>query len=635
MGIKVFLSILLTLQIFSLSAVKLDSLEVISLHRKTLQLCYSKPDSAFILAQKCISYSNELHNTALLAKSYNVLGIYYDIQNQWDTALQIYNKAILITQNNGDLSTRASILNNIGLIYWNQNQSEKAIAYYEKSLKIFEELNLAEGIGNNLNNIGLILWGQDRLQEALKYQIKALKYRKIIGKPFGIGATYSNIGLLYARLNIYDSAKIYLEKAIAIKEPSKDRNGLAIAYTNYASFNKQLSNYDTAVYYYQKAIDIHHELGNIRLESNNLGALGDAKIMLGKYPEAITSLKKGELLAQEIQDKKELYRNQRRLAQAYDSIQNYEKAAHYYKISLSNHIKSYNAQKDKAIAEIEEKYQSVKREKALAEQKIENTRNELKLRNRTFLLISAFIIIGFILILAFIKYRQQQFKNKVLIEENELKDTLAAERIKHNLDKERLRISQDLHDNIGSQLTFIISSIDNLLFRKKNGQEILPDTLDQIKNFTKSTIQQLRDTIWALNRSTISGDDFIERLKHYCGQANHSLGSEKIQLHLDEDAQLHFSSRQGVELYRVIQEAINNAIKHAHAKNIKISIGRINQNVNISICDDGKGFNPYDIKEGNGLRNMKSRIEAINYRFVLESKPGNGSNIRIEGSLLN
>ena len=100
--------------------------------------------------------------------------------------------------------------------------------------------------------------------------------------------------------------------------------------------------------------------------------------------------------------------------------------------------------------------------------------------------------------------KNQKMKTLQLQKENELKDALLKIETQNRLQEQRLQISRDLHDNIGAQLTFIISSVDSLKYAFADGNPRLEDKLNNISSFTKETIYELRDTIWAMNKEEIT-----------------------------------------------------------------------------------------------------------------------------------
>jgi signal transduction histidine kinase len=177
-----------------------------------------------------------------------------------------------------------------------------------------------------------------------------------------------------------------------------------------------------------------------------------------------------------------------------------------------------------------------------------------------------------------------------------------------------------LHDNIGSQLTFIISSVDNVKYGFDITNEKLDNKLTNISSFAKETILELRDTIWAMNSNEIAFEDLEIRINNFIEKAKLSKENISFSFAIDENLkQQKLSSVEGMNIYRTIQEAINNAIKYAEADIISVIIKQQANQTAINIKDNGKGFDPETTEKGNGLNNMKKRIEEIGGTFSLIS----------------
>ena len=194
---------------------------------------------------------------------------------------------------------------------------------------------------------------------------------------------------------------------------------------------------------------------------------------------------------------------------------------------------------------------------------------------------------------------------------------------------QRLKISRDLHDNIGSQLTFIISSIDNLKFLTKKSNESLRNKLTEINSFATNTIFQLRDTIWAMNKNEISFEDLHAQILSFIEKAKSATENIKFNLNVHNTNPYNFSSFQGINLFRTIQEAINNSIKYSSASLISIEISETKNEIVINIIDNGKGFDINTIEFGNGLKNMQNRIQEINGNISIKSNLNTGTTIEI------
>lgn len=278
----------------------------------------------------------------------------------------------------------------------------------------------------------------------------------------------------------------------------------------------------------------------------------------------------------------------------------------------------------KKTIELETKYQTEKKEKQLLEK-------DIQVKNKNNLIFSLVGISIFLFLLGLLIYRQQKLKNKQQEQEFQLKSAIAQIETQNQLQEQRLSISRDLHDNIGAQLTFVISSVDNL----KHGNQItdnkIVNQLTKISDFTKSTIIDLRDTIWAMNSNEFSFEDLRSRIFNFIEKAKSAKEDVDFKFNVDESLQdLKFSSLIGINLYRTIQEAINNAVKYSDANEIIVDVKNGSNKIQIEIQDNGKGFDIENTEFGNGLYNMKKRVEEIDGTFEINSLIDRGTKIRFD-----
>jgi len=212
-----------------------------------------------------------------------------------------------------------------------------------------------------------------------------------------------------------------------------------------------------------------------------------------------------------------------------------------------------------------------------------------------------------------------------------LQTALTAIHVQNKLQEQRIAISRDLHDNIGSQLTFIISSVENIKYFIGDKNDKVFGRLSKIGDFTKETISELRDTIWTMNKEAISFEDLLGRISNFVNQAK--IASEEINIELintvAEDFKKEFTSKEGIYIYRIVQEAVNNAIKYADSSNIKVVLENDQNNFQITIEDNGNGFDLDNTTLGNGLHNMQKRAGEIDAKIQIESIVKTGTTIKL------
>ena len=225
-----------------------------------------------------------------------------------------------------------------------------------------------------------------------------------------------------------------------------------------------------------------------------------------------------------------------------------------------------------------------------------------------------FITLMIILLAAFIYYLGTiRTKNLLVIEK--LKSKLAA----------------DLHDNIGSGLTEI-SILSEVASRKNNTeQKSIGGELTKISDISRQLVDNMSDIVWVVNPSRDSLHDLILRLKDTYGELLNSLGISFKTKNLEklQDVKLPMDVKQN--LYLIFKEAINNSIKHSNCKHITLEANLRSDVLEISITDDGSGFDPTILSKGNGVKNMQNRAAQIKGKIKVKSSSDNGTSIRFIG----
>lgn len=607
-----------------------DSIKIDALHKLGISFLNSDLKKALLFNKDCFALSRKSKLDFGMAKSYNLRGIIHDINGNIDSSYYCYYKAQYHVKKVKLPITEASINNNLGLLDWNSGKYSSAINYYVKALKIFEKIDDKEGQANALSNISLVYERLHDFKNSYNYIIKALNIRKEINDEYGMSVCYVNLGNLYEnQLNRKSSIENF-KKAIVIKRKIDDQNGLATANNNLASILIRDKKYAEALKCLKESLSISKKL-------NSKTNLNYAYSGFTDYFIAIKNLKKA----------KDFNNLSYSIAkESNDAISKLNCLKYYEKIALLEHdfetAYSYSIAKDsiqanlnsldvqKAITEIETKYEVEKKEKELLQSKVEIAKNELQIKKKnTQFQILALVLIGLITI-GYLIYRQQKLKNKQQEQEFQLKSAIKEIETQNQLHEQRLSISRDLHDNIGAQLTFVISSVDNLKFGNQINNPKIENQLTKISDFTKATIIELRDTIWAMNNNEFSFEDLRSRIFNFIEKAK--IAKEEIQFEFaidDKLAAIKLSSLIGINIYRTIQEAINNAIKYSNSTKICVDVKSFQDKIQIEIQDNGKGFDIENVDFGNGLNNMKKRIEEIDGEFEINSKVNEGTRIVI------
>lgn len=517
----------------------------------------------------------------------------------------------------------AKSYSNLSLVYYYQGKYEKDLNYSLKAIHIFEKINDKENLSLEWGELGYRMKKRN-LEKAIQYMQKA-KYiaeKSALRKP--LLSIYNNYGVLKEMKKEYDSALFFYNKGLALKQRIKDQVGIPYSLNNIAGVFVLRKQFDKAEENYQKALEIRKKINDTVGIAENYSCLGDLNLTKNDFKKAINFYQKST----EITDKhKYIGLSQdtyRKISECYEALNDYQNALLNFKKFSALKDSLVNQDTNSKIAELEVKFDTNEKEKQLLQKQAEVETSRIK-----FSVAIVFAILASII--GFLFYRQQRLKNKQQHQEFELKSAMAQIESQNKLQEQRLSISRDLHDNIGAQLTFIISSLENTKFGIPNLETSVEKRLDKISDFTRNTIVELRDTIWAMNKSDFTMEDLSSRIFNFVEHAQSA--NHNIQFNFSIDEKLKnkkFSSVVGVNLYRTIQESVNNAMKYANANHIIINAEKLNEGLKIEIKDDGKGFDTENVDLGNGLLNMKKRMEEINGKFSVNSEIGKGTSVNIE-----
>lgn len=539
-----------------------------------IRLAFLESDNDLLSAEKefhrllneAIKY-NYIENTIEI---YNGLGNIYDTRQMKDEALKYYLKGLRIAEKQDKKYHQAMMLNNIGLIKFNNQQVKEAEKDFVEAVKNIENLNEDRLSFNLNNNLGLVNKELKDYKQSIKYYHNTLNSAKKLGFPLGRGVAYINLGDSYYQNKEYQFALNYIDSAARLMRSFEQWDYYGMSLLVRASIYKDLGQLNDAKSIIDSLFNLHRTFPN----ANN--------IMLGH-----------EILAS-------IYEKQHNFKLAYEHSNRY----HEMNDSISD-----MASKDK-FAQLQVIYGKEKVETELESERSKNTilskENELKQAKIRSVFTVSFAVLIFGIGLIYIRHvlltrKQQQHFTQKLIE---------------NIDEERSRISKDLHDDIGQSLSVIKSKLN--LFNKGQITDLsgMDNEVGEVINQTRSISHFLHPSFihkLGLERSL---DSLTEKTQK----------NTEIICSLDVRCKLEsLTLLEQTQIYRIMQECINNTIKHADATALKISIKENAGSYIIKYQDNGKGMDEKDSNaEGIGMMTIKERAIKINAKLNYQTLVGKG-----------
>lgn len=548
--------------------------------QSTLLSNQMEKEKALVNLNLSISYYQKSKNAKGIALSLLNKGNIYLYQGKTKEALSTFLKALEIAKNNHMAYVTGQLYQNIGVLYLNNGKTDEALVYANKAYQVFKALKKEKEMAGMLNNIGNAYYEKYDTDKALEYYKQSLEVSEKLKDSVTIAQLLNNIGAVY----IDDKSDLkkgidYLLKSLEIKRKLNDPNAMILQYNNIATYLAEAGDLVSSESYLKKAF------------------------ALAEKSDSKSGLK----------DVYETYSN------IYQKKGDFKKALDYYKLFSSTKDSVLNKENVEILEDLKIKYQTAEKDAEITNQK-----SELLKRN-----VLVFGLAG-LLLLAFIYYKNYQNKQKVKLQKEILyQQDLATKAVMKAEDDERKRMALHLHDGIGTLLSAINMNI-NVLEDFKEDEQQFSTVLTKTKSILDDAITDVRDLSHQIMPNMLIKNSLSNALRDLIEKTNSPklkilLNMEGLKDDIDQNIQ--------VVIYRIIQECINNIIKHADAQSVKISILQNDHSIYINIIDDGKGFDPLakSVKsEGMGLENIKSRIEFLKGDIKIQSVSEKGTDIQVE-----
>lgn len=534
---------------------------------------------------------------------------YYILKNNFDSAFFIDNE--MLAKYKDDKSKQKEYLNFLFLrakIYDRNGELNKALEELADVVNKAENINYTEVLIQAKTGIGWVQMEMGQYKEALQWLRSALHaspnqefYKKY-------AAIYSNIANAFSFLGNTDSAVHYIN--IAIMNAREDDNllFLATSLSMQAKIYLQANQPKLAEAPLNEALAIRKQLNDPFYTVYDISTLASYYAANGNPEKAIELCKEGISLATKNNLSSQLLLVYESLAEAYKMQNNYTEYAKTLEhvIRLKDSFNTLNS--GKLLADIQSANEKTKNEKVLSEQKLANARKNYWLYGiGIFVLLSA--LVGLFL------FRSYRRKQKLAMQTA----VLNAEEL------ERKRIAADLHDNLGAYAASMASNLSYININEKDENSV--KAISELKGNSNAIISQLNDTIWVLKKDALSLTAISDRIKTFISKIRNSYPGINIEVKENILQDHLLVSSQAFQLYRLLQEAINNALKHSKGKNIFINITSNDKWV-ASVKDDGAGMSDAAFSDaGNGLTNMKERAQDAGWKIEWITETGKGTEV--------
>lgn len=572
----------------------------------------SNPDSTILLANECIEQNDEKLFPFETASCYNSLGLGYFRKGIFGLSLKAYQEALKYFEKEKRSDQAARVYLNIAHVYQAQKDYRRAQENAFKAIKVYEAQKDSARIAATYQVISSIYRETNNFLKAEEYLDNSIEILLKLNRIDEYATSLSLKGSLFLVQKRYPEAQLLFQKSIELYKSVNDLSNQAIANENLGETFYLSGETEKSILHYSIALRIFEQIGSQTDMAYERMRIALPLAKLGRFKEAEGHLQAAEkyFLAEQLNDylaelyeiKFKVFRFQGKHEEALLSFEKF--------VALKDSLTKI--QNKNEIIRLQSEFEAEKKEQQIDLLKLKQAQAEAELSNRNLLIYLLAISFAMLIILLLIWRRRLSLKQE--------------------LKKQKMlnQIASDLHDDVGATISSV--KMYGELIRSKAKEkyhEILP-MAEKIAANSEEVIIAMSDIVWAIKPE----NNDIKSLQDRIFQAAVDLCVPK-NIRLDfigfetTDLDKILEVEQKKDIYLILKEAINNAVKYAEANTILIRLKLNKHHLHATVQDDGKGFGE-NWSYGNGLNNMKNRCELNQGKFQLETNPHAGSVIHIE-----
>jgi two-component system, NarL family, sensor kinase len=530
-------------------------------------------DSGIFFLTQAKAYALESKSSHALVRVCLALGHAYISSGQPEKGLQNMFEGLQVIDRHPDMETEMKLRTNIAWAYLELKQYRNCIKH-------------------GLDNI--------RRMEGSSYEWIALY-------------TYNNVAVSYGALGILDSAKYFIDKGIRASEKNNDYQALANGYFILGNIYSEAGKYDLAIAQYLKARPYREKIGNPLFLVSDLYTVSELYYKAGEYKKGIEAGTQALQLATQYDLLLKFENTYHSLAQNYEGLKDYNSASKYYRLWALAKDSVYTNANAEAIAEMETRYETEKKEQQLAVQRAELAEQRAELQ-RTYVIIAALALTLFLIVVIFLLLRSKLKRERELfLREAQIQATIQSQ------ENERRRFARDLHDGMGQLISALRLALHTI--HGDTPLETRVAVVNKAENLLNDIHQEIRSIAFNLMPQTLVQNGLIPALKEMAVRLQDTSKVSVRVMSLDIPERL--TELLEITLYRIIQEWINNIIKYANAAVVEVQLIGYEEEINVLVEDDGKGFDTSVLENsaGNGWKNIKSRVNLVKGSLDIDSRP--------------
>jgi signal transduction histidine kinase len=501
-----------------------------------------------------------------------------------------------------------------------QAKYSEALGHYYTALRRFTQLKDSVNEGNIYISLANVMIYLGQADKSLNYHRQAAALFLRIGRRTELLNELLNITDMYYTTDRLDSAGSAALRALPIAEALHDNTSLAYAYLNLGNISKRRKNFSLAESYLSRAIHLGETFGISNALAAAYQGIAEMYMVLKQPAKAQPYLEKQFALAKKMNSTEEITEAVWNLSENAYTLHHYEQAYQYQKLYSTYRDSSFYQSTSRSFAEMESKYQAEKKEEEILLLKKDQLLANLSMQRHKNFQAGSIIVLSLLVLIGGLVLNRYRILNRTrgLIE----------------LEKMRNTIARDLHDDIGSNLTSI-NILSKLSLQEKangngNGDSQMTVNMQKIKTRSAAIMDSMGDLVWTISPENDSIDQMVLRMNEFTTEILEPLDIGYTFQKEGSFSAIKLDIKQRKDIYLLFKEAVNNAAKYSRCRQLSVELRQDQSFLRLKIADDGTGFNELQVKNGNGLRNMRARAANMGARFSIDTAIGKGTLIVVE-----
>ena len=592
---------------------------------------FKSADSALVFGQQALQLAIQLNYSKGIAQAYNDMAIIYIDRANFRSATSYLNEAMKIRIQLKDSTGIAALYNKLGIIAQKQGRLKDALQNQIEALKIYQPQHQDKWIGYSLNNIAIIHQNLGNLEKSLEYHQKALEYRIRLKDQEGEATSYGNMANLYAKMHDTIQAVNYYEKALSLSRELKKDELISANLGNISNIYMGQKKYDKALALFTESLKIRERIGDSKGIASTLARMGTVYTETGRFNAASEALNRSLKIAKNIAVLEEELSALLGLAKLKALTHQTDSSFVLMRQYIALKDSAYDTRLKQQIMDVQTQYETDKLEQDLYLIKKDKEFTEIKLQQRkTELWLLIFVMISITGAGIFLFYRHQQRQKAATDAERIQEQEARINAVFQAQEEERRRIAKELHDGVGQTISAVKLNYQSL--SQKIDQPELMSDFRKVEKMLENAGTEVRNISHQMIPKELEQFGLVAAVE---GMLSLNLENAQVQYQFEHSG---FSERIGshieLVLFRVLQELVSNVIKHSKASQLTVQLVKLKTHVVLNVSDNGIGFDvERKEKNGIGLLNIASRIDAIKGNLHYESASGKGTTVTIRTPL--